>query len=67
MAQLPAGKEPAIREVNPNVPPPVAAKPVAADGARALQQVDPGAAQTSKPAGKGGVDPAGILRGIFGR
>ena len=67
VAQLPAGKEPAIREVNPNVPPPVTAKPVAADGARALQQVDPGAAQTSKPAGKGGVDPAGILRGIFGR
>ena len=67
VAQLPAGKEPAIREVNPNVPPPVAARPVAAEGARALQQEEPGAAQTSKPAGEGGIDPAGILRGIFGR
>jgi hypothetical protein len=67
VAQLPTGKEPAIRRVNPATPPSAAAKPVAAEGARALQQEESGAVETLKPAGTGGVDPAGILRGLFGR
>lgn len=67
VAQLPAGREPPLRQVNPNAPGPVATKPVPADGARALQQEETGIDPTLKPAGKSGVDPAGILRGIFGR
>jgi predicted Zn-dependent protease len=67
VAALPTGKEPAIRQVDPSTPPPAAAKPVPAGGARALQQEDAGAAPASKPGSKGGVDPGSILRGIFGR
>lgn len=69
MDQLPAGKEPGIRQVSADVPPPAAAKPVPAEGARALQQEEGGAAPTVSPGQKGGigVDPGGILRGIFGR
>ncbi len=67
--QLPAGKEPGIRQVSADVPPAAAAKPVPAEGARALQQEEAGAAPTVSPGQKGGVgiDPGGILRGIFGR
>jgi len=68
LPELPAGKEPGIRQVSADVPPPAAAKPVPAEGARALQQEESGAAPTVKPGGRGiGVDPGGILRGIFGR
>ena len=69
MARLPAGKEPVIRQVSADAPsPPAAAKPVAAEGARALQQEEP-AAPAVRPGDKGGVgiDPGGVLRGIFGR
>ena len=66
---LPAGKDPAIRQVDPNTPPPAAARPAPAEGARALQEQE-GTTIPSAPAGgsgRGGVDPGGILRGIFGR
>ncbi len=62
------GMEPAIRPVSADATPPAAAKPVAVEGARALQREEAGQAP-ARPAGKSGlgVDPAGILRGIFGR
>src|SRR5262245_59240359 len=72
LAQLPAGREPPIRQVAANVPPPPQRKPAAVEGARALQQQEEGGG-TTFPSGKGGskggmgVDPAGVLRGIFGR
>ena len=64
---LPSGKEPAIRQVGADVPAPAAANPVPAAGTRALQQDEPGVAP--RPGGKSGIgiDPAGVLRGIFGR
>lgn len=66
---LPQGIEPEIRQVSANVPPPAAIKPVAATGARALQQEGAAPAPAAAPAGKSGlnIDPAGVLRGIFGR
>jgi beta-barrel assembly-enhancing protease len=74
LAQLPAGREPQLRQIAANVPPPPAPKkPAAVDGARALQQQEEGGGTTFPSGGasgsKGGigVDPAGVLRGIFGR
>jgi hypothetical protein len=67
VAALPTGKEPAIRQVDPNTPPPAAAKPAPVEGARALQQEDAATVPVLKPGSKGGVDPGSILRGIFGR
>jgi predicted Zn-dependent protease len=67
VAVLPAGKEPAIRPVDPRTPPPAAAKPAAVEGARALQQQEEGG--TTIPSG-GSLLPGGgggVLRGIFGR
>lgn len=68
VAVLPAGKEPAIRQVDPKAPPPAASKPAPVEGARALQQEGGG---TTLPSGGGspgkGIDAGGILRGIFGR
>lgn len=64
-ANLPAGKDPAIRRVSAGVPPPAAAKPAPAEGARALQQREPAEAPGS--GGGIGIDPGGVLRGIFGR
>ena len=66
-AALPSGKEPLIRPVSADVPPPAAARPVPAEGTRALQQEETSPAP--RPAGKSGlgVDPGSILRGIFGR
>jgi predicted Zn-dependent protease len=67
-AELPSGKEPAIQPVSAATPP-AAARPVPVEGARALQQEEAGQAPVARPAGKGGlgVDPASVLRGIFGR
>lgn len=68
VAALPTGKEPAIRPVDPRTPPPAAAKPAPAEGARALQQQEEGG--TTIPSGGEpgrGLDAGGILRGIFGR
>jgi predicted Zn-dependent protease len=68
VAVLPAGKEPAIRQVDPKTPPPAASKPAPVEGARALQQEEGG---TTIPSGGSspsrGLDAGGILRGIFGR
>ena len=63
---LPPGKEPPIRQVGADVPAPSSSTPVPAAGTRALQE-DGGSA--TRPAGKSGIgiDPAGVLRGIFGR
>lgn len=62
---LPQGKEPAIRQISADVPAAAVAKPVPSGGTRALQDEGGG----SPPAGRGGIgiDPAGVLRGIFGR
>jgi predicted Zn-dependent protease len=74
IAQLPAGREPPLRQIAASVPPPPAPKkPGAVEGARALQQQEEGGGTTFPSGGasgsKGGVgvDPAGVLRGIFGR
>lgn len=67
---LPQGIDPEIRQVGADVPPPpVAGKPVAVEGARALQQEGAAQPPATVPAGKGGIgiDPGSVLRGIFGR
>jgi predicted Zn-dependent protease len=67
LPQLPAGKEPRIRQVSADAVPAATGTPLPAAGTRALTQEEspPGA----RPAQKGGagIDPAGVLRGIFGR
>lgn len=68
VATLPAGKEPAIRQVDPKTPPPAASKPAPVEGARALQQQEGGPTIPSGGGSPGrGLDAGGILRGIFGR
>jgi predicted Zn-dependent protease len=70
VAALPAGKEPAIRQVNPSTPPPAAAKPAkpgAAESANSLQQEEGGTTIPSTGTSGGGLDAGGILRGIFSR
>jgi predicted Zn-dependent protease len=70
VAALPTGKEPAIRQVNPNTPPPAAAKPAKpapAESASALQQEEGGTTIPSTGASGGGLDAGGVFRGIFGR
>jgi predicted Zn-dependent protease len=64
---LPPGREPAIRQVSAETPPPAATKPVPTEGTRALQKEE--AAPPPPAGGRGGIgiDPGGILRGIFGR
>ena len=66
VAELPEGKEPAIRQVSADAPRSPAATPAPA-GARALQ--DEGNQVPAAPAGRGGfgIDPGGLLRGILGR
>jgi predicted Zn-dependent protease len=71
VSQLPAGKEPQIRQVGADVGPAATGRPLSGTGARALTQEEaatPGA-PPAKPAqkGGGGIDAGGILRGIFGR
>lgn len=79
VAQLPAGKEPQIAGISAAAPPRTGAAPRMPAGARALQ--DP--QQTQAPSGPGsagipgapqrgsgsgmGIDPGGLLRGLFGR
>jgi predicted Zn-dependent protease len=72
LARLPAGREPPVRQVAANVPPPPPRKTAPVKGAQALQQQEEegGSSVPVTPrGGKGGigVDPGGILRGIFGR
>jgi len=64
---LPTGKEPAIRQVSADVPPPAASRPVPTAGTRALQEDSATARSSGKSGGGIGIDPAGVLRGIFGR
>jgi len=68
VAGLPVGKEPAIRRVSAEVPPAAATQP-AAEGTRALQQQPESGQPADAPAGRSGfgIDPGGVLRGIFGR
>ena len=69
VAALPSGKEPGIRQVSADAPPPAATKPVPAEGARALQK-EAASVQPLAPSGGRsgfGVDPGGLLRGPFGR
>ena len=73
LAQLPAGgREPALRQIAANVPPPPQKKPAAVEGARALQSQEE-AGGTTFPSGSGsggptaGPDATKVLRGIFGR
>ena len=65
---LPAGVAPAIRQASANPPAPAAAKPLPAEGTRALQQEPaspPPAAEGEQ--GGGTFDPAPLLRGLFGQ
>jgi hypothetical protein len=72
IAQLPSGKEPPVRQVAANVPPPPQRKAKPVEGARALQSQDE-AGGTTFPSGAGGggstvgPDATKVLRGIFGR
>lgn len=73
VATLPGGKEPVIQQVSAGVPPPpaAAAKPVPAAGTRALQQEQGPTTSTLRQDSRGkggiGIDPGGVLKGIFGR
>ena len=70
MSQLPAGKEPQIRQVSADAVPAAASKPIPGAGTRALTQDESAPPPTARPAQKGGgvgVDPGSVLRGIFGR
>jgi predicted Zn-dependent protease len=64
---LPTGKEPAIRQVSADVPPAAASRPMPTAGTRALQEDSATARPSGKSGGGIGIDPAGVLRGIFGR
>jgi len=67
VAMLPAGKEPAIRRVDPSTPPPAAAKPASAAGTRAPQKEEGGTTIPSTGDSGGGLDAGRMFRGIFGR
>jgi predicted Zn-dependent protease len=65
IATLPSGKEPDLRPLGAQAPPP-GAGPAPGEGTRALQPEE--SAPAEKPRGRGpGVDPGTILRGILGR
>jgi len=65
LARLPAGRELDIRRVAATAGPMRAAKPLPVDGARGLAE-QPSPAPSPKGGGVG-IDPAQLLRGIFGR
>lgn len=67
--QLPAGKEPRIREVSAGAVPAANSRPISGAGARALTQEEPAPPPAGRSGQKGGIaiDPGGVLRGIFGR
>lgn len=67
ISTLPTGKEPPIRQVAADVPPPAAASPAPAAGTKSLTSEEP--APTVKGGSQGGIgiDPGSVLRGIFGR
>lgn len=71
LARLPAGRELEIRRVAASAGPVRAAQPLPAEGARGLaaQPQSPAPAPVTPPRGGSGigVDPAQLLRGLFGR
>ena len=67
VAMLPAGKEPAIRQVDPGTSPPAAAKPASAAGAPAPRKEEGGTTIPSTGDSGGGLDAGRMFRGIFGR
>lgn len=68
MATLPSGREVDIQRIAAGAGAPRAAKPVPAEGARGLTASPPSSQpQPDKGGGGGGVDPAQLLRGLFGR
>lgn len=68
LGRLPAGRELDIRRVSASAGPMRAAKPLPADGARGLAEQPSGSSAQPPKGGSGiGIDPAQLLRGIFGR
>ena len=69
VAQLPTGRELDIRRISAGAGPVRAAQPLPAEGARGLnsQSNAQPAAQPEQPKGGTGIDPAQLLRGLFGR
>ncbi len=68
LARLPAGRELDIRRVAAAAGPMRSAKPLPAEGARGLAEQPPSQSPAQSPQGGGiGIDPAQLLRGIFGR
>jgi predicted Zn-dependent protease len=68
LGRLPAGREPDIRRVSASAGPVRAVKPLPADGARGLAEQPSGSSAQPPKGGSGiGIDPAQLLRGIFGR
>jgi predicted Zn-dependent protease len=66
VAQLPTGRELDIRRISASAGPVRASQPLPAEGARGLAAQP--AAQPEQPKGGGtGIDPAQLLRGLFGR
>lgn len=66
VAQLPTGRELDIRRISASAAPVRAAQPLPAEGARGMA-AQPGAQQQPKGGGSPGIDPAQLLRGLFGR
>lgn len=72
VAQLPAGLELDIRRISASAGPVRTSKPLPAEGARGLisqENAQPSAQPSAQPKGGGapGIDPAQLLRGLFGR
>jgi predicted Zn-dependent protease len=74
LSRLPSGKEPTLRAVSASAGPASTSATVAPRGARAMQEepaaASEPAASAAAPAKSGGglpVDPASLLRGLFGR
>lgn len=72
VAQLPTGRELDIRRISAGAGPVRASKPLPAEGARGLtsQSNEQSTAQPEQPKGGAagiGIDPAQLLRGLFGR
>lgn len=68
LGRLPAGRELDIRRVSASAGPMRAAKPLPADGARGLAEQPSGSSAQPPKGGSGiGIDPAQLLRGLFGR
>lgn len=66
VASLPAGAEPQLRAIDADAVAQPATRPAPPSGAKPLKEEE--AAPTVRPGQRGiGVDPGGILRGIFGR